>query len=259
MLRHALVPIDTASETEHAIRTATQFAAGYGSQITGLYVRETCSIGHKDVQVPQTPEEKAMGERQSKVLQMFRSQVEASKVDYHLDIECGDAPEEIARASSIADIIVMAPPGGKLDLLESLVKNVPHPIIAVREQVDSISRLGVAFDGSRGSSRALGVAADIVANWKQGALELVLIESSSAQDALAVEQAKRYLEIYAIKPRVVITKGTAADSIVEACNAEDIDILCMGAFGTWSMKNMLLGSVSKQVLAKRKKPILMCH
>lgn len=258
MLKHVLVPLDETEGTSHASKTAAQIAAGYGAQITGLYVRDTCSIGgHGGLVTPQTPEERATGERQARVLEAFRSTVESARLEFRCDIECGDAPDEIARAASVADLVVMAPPGGKLDVVESLVKNLSHPCIAVRESVIEIGRVAVAYDGSRGASRALSVAADLVHNWKIGKLELVLL-SCSAADTEAANSAKLYLDVYGIEPRIVELSGKPAEALVEGADTENADLLCIGAFGSWSMRSALLGSVTRTVLQKRAKPTLLC-
>lgn len=129
----------------------------------------------------------------------------------------------------------------------------------------------VATDGSESSRMALEVAARwaaesqtplrIIVGWKTGFLDYERSSDSEktspaqkrannlAQAAVAeVKAAWPLLEVEA-----VVRQGRAADVILEA--ASDVSLIIMGARGRGQLASLLMGSVSREVMARAECPI----
>ena len=57
-------------------------------------------------------------------------------------------------------------------------------------------------------------------------------------------------------PEYVVVSGNASDSIVEYANKNDVDLIVMGTKGSSGIINMLLGSVTSDVIKKSNVPVL---
>lgn len=79
------------------------------------------------------------------------------------------------------------------------------------------------------------------------------------QELAAREEALKITEILAdsgIKTIIRIENGIPFKEILRAEADEDISLIVIGSHGTSNVKEMLLGSVSEQVIRKARKPVL---
>ena len=281
MLCDVLVRLEDSPETEFALGAALVFARGYGSTVTGLYVRSLPPIAvlPDSMGVPMAslvgggyglwPEDvqsvQVEGERQAAALSSFEAAAVRSGVTHRCEVGTGEAVTELTTRAACVDLVVM-PRGeterGKVGFeLEALVRTVGHPFLVASEPIDSIARIGVACDGSPGSIHALSLATDIVHHWKGKPPEVVLIEivPSGREEGTALSAAAAYLDLYGIPCRSVLAHGIPGDEILAVADGEGLDLLCMGAYGHSAIRDYFLGSTTQAVIEHRRKPILLTH
>lgn len=278
MFRHMVVRLEDSPETEFAVGAALKFAKGYGSTITGLYVREPQSLRMSDAPmaalaangVPYSTVDEEVyaateGERQARTLNAFETAARQAGVPFHCDVRSGSAMTTFAESTGTADLVSM--PRGEYDRgaigseVEVLVKQVPHPFLIASEPVEALRTLAVAYDGSAGAIRALAAAADIARNWRGEPLEIVVIEAVRTADEVGphLKDAEDYLALYELSCRTRTLVGSPAEVIASFAASEKIDLLCMGAYGHSSLREFLLGSTTHDVVKRRRAPILLCH
>lgn len=282
MLRHLLVRLEDSPETEFAIDAALAFARGYGSTVTGLYVRHpapvrldpeaaglsAAALATAGIPVARPGAADAVvteGERQARALASFEEMAKKAGVPFRCDVRTGPSADEFAVRAGTADLVTM--PRGESDVgrvgsdVEGLVRSVPHPFLIASEKIEKIERLAVAFDGSPGAVRALAAAADIAKSWKDETPEILLVEVlSPGQSSRAhLAEAEAYLDLYELPYRSITVHGVAAEVLPALAEREEVDILCMGAYGHWVLRDILLGSTTQAVIEQRRKPILLCH
>ena len=205
------------------------------------------------------------GERQTRVLKAFEGAAGQSSVPYRSDVRTGSSAEEFVTRAHCADLVVM--PRGESDRgrvgsdVEAMVRAVPHPFLIASEKIDTISCIAVAFDGSPGSIQALAAAADIAQHWKSKRPEILLIEIVPPDETAnaALTEAGAYLDLYELPYRTVRAHGVPGEEIPAVAEREEVDLLCMGAYGHWVVRDFLLGSTTQAVIERRRKPILLCH
>ena len=129
----------------------------------------------------------------------------------------------------------------------------------------------VGYDGSDGARRALDRAADLagygstvsVVNVARSIYahtfnELPDIESVETGKRLLAEARDRLAERQ-VTARVTERVGDAADELVEAAAEEAVDLLVVGRRGGSKLARLVLGSVSREVVAKAPCDVLVVH
>ena len=280
MLRNVLVRLEDSPETEFAVGASLAFAKGYGSTVTGLYVRHVPPMtvmpdvigmpmgAGSNMQLQMAVDLEfaaAESELQAQALSAFEGAARDSSVSFRCDVRAGNSANAFAERAGRADLVVL--PRGEADRgrigcdVEALVRAVRHPFLVASEAIEAISRIGVAYDGSEGSVQALALAADIVHHWKGDRPELLLIEVLPPDDPprSVLAAAREYLDLYGLPHRTVTVRGVAGEEIPAIAVREEVDLLCMGAYGHWAVREYLLGSTTQAVIERRRKPILLCH
>lgn len=257
MFRNMLLRLDDTREAELAACAALSFARGYGARVTGLYAREPARFHF-------APPE-AEDERQARTLDLFATHARALGVPCRTVVMTGSATAVLSRASDTADLIAL-PCGengrGAIGAeLQMLVKHLPHPFLIASEENPAIRRIAVAYDGRPGAVRALMAAADLVHFWNPAGVELVVAQVRVDGDPAAglLGPARRYLESYGIPFRVRHLAGEVDRALVEFGEDDEVDLLCMGAYGHSTLREMVAGSTTHRVVRRRRKPILLFH
>jgi nucleotide-binding universal stress UspA family protein len=134
----------------------------------------------------------------------------------------------------------------------------------------------VAVDGSRAAAKALQEAIELaVADgarltlisvaapprfWPSGPY-VVLYPTEAELEAHAwnvVEEAERQVPD-GVPVSTVVRKGPAADAILKRIEHGEHDLVVMGSRGLGTARSLLLGSVSRAVLARSPVPVLIAH
>ncbi|MEO2153319.1 MAG: universal stress protein [Aquificota bacterium] len=173
---------------------------------------------------------------------------------------------EIANEADPEDIIFLGHkrsdfPGGILigSTAERVVRNAPCPVFISREKYKPIKNIGIAFDGSEVSKKAVKVAA-LLADAYKAKLEVIFVEPNDHFPQEVVDkikqEAEQILEPLGKDFTFTLLKGFAEEKLVEYQEHGNIDLLVMGAFGTKPIKEIILGSVAYYVMHNAKGPVV---
>ena len=282
MFRNMLVRLQDSPETEFAVSAALAFAKGYGSTVTGVYVREEppmrlpadpigrtlATFSAHSVPVMSVDEEvyaATEGERQARTILVFETLARQSGVPFRCDVRMGSSTEAFAEGAGTADVVTMPRNERQKGVIgsefEYLVKSVPHPFLIASEAIEAIDRIAVAYDGSPGSVRALAAAADIARHWKSGppVIELVEVVPPGEPSRSHLAAAEAYLDLYELPHTSTVLFGKPAVQLAGLAEHEEIDLFCMGAYGHSALRELVLGSTTQAVVGARRRPILLCH
>ncbi|XRO77426.1 universal stress protein [Methanocaldococcus sp. 10A] len=78
--------------------------------------------------------------------------------------------------------------------------------------------------------------------------------SEKAKDKM--EKIKKELEDIGFKVKDIVIVGNPHEKIVEIAEEENVDVIIMGSHGKTNLKDILLGSVTENVIKKSDKPVL---
>lgn len=127
-----------------------------------------------------------------------------------------------------------------------------------------ISKLLVAYDGSKQSEKAYGLGLDMASKYAAKlmvvsvahppeppvAVELeAVLESATAYYEGHFKSMKEQAEALGIEAAFLVRVGHPAEQIVHLANEEGVDAIVMGHRGESFLQRWLLGSVAKRVLS----------
>lgn len=280
MLRRVVVCLDDRPSGRMSLDAALRFAVGYGATLTGLVIREPPTVpGAMTVDVfspgavsPGTAvaidrmlreHEETENAREQRLVHTFREACLARGLGCAWRECSGDPRLEIPRAVRACDLVIIGrgekPDDALGSVASTLVRQLACPVMVVSREIESVTTLGVCYDGSHGADRALALAADVASHWKGTDVAVVLIGVRTGDDSVreALNDAERYLDAYHLAHRTHLLDGPPAELLVETALREKVDLLLMGAYGHSRARELLLGSTTRQVIDRWKGALLL--
>ena len=120
-------------------------------------------------------------------------------------------------------------------------------------------RILVACNNSAETARAVRAGLDFMADAEEIALLTVAEEGVDSGGASALQG---YLDAYGLQSTVLavpLGDGPVAATILDRAEDRAADLLIMGAYGHSRLREMVLGGVTRDILANPALPVLMQH
>ena len=188
-----------------------------------------------------------------------------ASLDPHLAIE-SDA-DEVAARMRLSDLVIMARPQGWLDdthaSLHSVLFEAGRPVLLIPPGGESpiADKIVIAWNGSEQAARAVAFSLPLLA----GASEIGIYDRAEPKDirsgrgpAELVEHLARH-GLIATPLEGEHESGLVAEDLLHACRHCAADLLVMGGYTHGRMRELLLGGVTRQILAEATLPVLMVH
>lgn len=174
--------------------------------------------------------------------------------------------EEIAAEADEDDLIFVGYKGSHLvkgiligSTAERVIRRAPCPVFVSRDNYKPIKMIGIAFDGSPVSEKALKVGAELAKGYNSK-FEVIFVEPSEGFPEEKIDQLKEKADKILGEENADYTftllKGFPEEQLVEYQANGNVDLLVMGAFGTRPLKEILLGSVAYFVMHNAKGPVV---
>jgi len=140
---------------------------------------------------------------------------------------------------------------------EKIVRKAPCPVFVAGENYKPIKRIGVAFDASPVSRKALEVG-KAIAEILEVPLEVIFVEPEGDFPDELVDKVKAAADevLKGSDYTFTLLKGFPEEKLTEYQENGNVDLLVLGAFGTRPLKELLLGSVAYFVMHNAKGPLL---
>ena len=287
-IKRILVPL-TGSDGDHATLTTAVLAANqFGSHLEVLYqalpAMSERELEHAFGGLGMTRYRDFVDTQRSNreqkchhTHQMFEQLIETHGIVYD-DPTAGDRPsaswreietpitEMVGQDGGVCDLIVVGRPP---DLVGDPAKTVVgaalfasgRPVLVAPptapERLDR--RVMIAWNRSVQSGRAVAAAMPFL--HRSGDV-LVLSLTTGAKQGPSAPDLARYLALHRIEPKVreIPPNGRAVgDVLLDECAQEGAGLLVMGAYSHSRVREMLLGGVTRHVLAHAHMPLLMVH
>lgn len=182
-----------------------------------------------------------------------------------------DEPEGgLVLLSRFADLVVLSQadpnhpvPGVSRDLPEYVVLHAPRPVLLLPSS-GQYGRLDgkalVAWDGGLEAARALGNSLPLLCH----ASDVLVAQFDSGEpDELQAQAADLtgWLGRHGIRARVELQHGSidSGNALLWLATEQQADVLVMGAYGHTRFRELLVGGVTKTVLASTTLPVLTSH
>lgn len=175
-----------------------------------------------------------------------------------------DIVETVQSFEGEAEIIVIGKRGEAADFaklhlgsnLERVVRASHRPVLVASRAFQPIKRLMIAFDGGPSALKAVAyVAASPIFNGV--ACHLLSVGAATAEMQASIETAAVLLRTAGREAVCEILPGHADEVISKAIEANEIDLLVMGAFGHSRIRSLIIGSTTTQMIRACKIPVML--
>ena len=176
----------------------------------------------------------------------------------------GQLIETMHEFESYADLIVIGKRGeaSNFDMehlgsnLERVVRSTKKPVLVASRAFKPINKILIAFDGGKSAMKAIEhIAGSSVFKGLECLLLHVGNESSRYRKQLGGAVAILHNAGFTADYRVVA--GQADSVIADTVDAEQFDMLVMGAYGHSRIRNLIIGSTTTQMIGACKVPIML--
>jgi len=172
---------------------------------------------------------------------------------------------EHARLRDLTIIPVEDPVGFQQYIAECVIFGSGRPVIVVpakpRRNSQALDAVGIAWDFSRPAARAIADAMPILQAAKTVRAVTVTNEKNIETRRSGVDLA-RHLALHGVT--LILDEEDAkgrsiGHTLEDYADKHGLDLLVMGAYGHWRMRDFFLGGATKSVVAKPKLPIFLSH
>ena len=177
----------------------------------------------------------------------------------------GREADEIAQGGRLSDLIIVAEPssepeGASSASLESALFETGRPVLMVpTDPPESLGeRIAIAWDDTPEAARACGAALPLLVKAK----EVYLLTGGARESRPKPSLLAAYLAHHGVAAKTwafAPGEGPLGEEILGQAKRAGADLLVMGAYGHSRLREMVLGGVTRSVIATAGIPILMAH
>jgi nucleotide-binding universal stress UspA family protein len=209
--------------------------------------------------------ESGLEERGHSILEAFRSQCDQAGIHPDLRKITGLVDETIIEVGKEADWIILAQRGEHFPLTgsrllgstsEAVVRKAGKPVMITPHRFREIQRVGVAYDCSATSERALHYAVNLSRELNRP-LSVVSVVKDDAHAAGAEKRISEILPSREEEGILTVRKGNDEEEILKFTVEAPVDLLVMGAYGRSRLRELILGSTTSYVIRNTTVPVLM--
>ena len=277
MLKSILVGLDGSPYGAVAVELGIQWAQSFNALLVGLGIvndraiqqLDLASEGANQYSLELSAQFFAAARRNVEgILEQFARRCVEADVAFNLLQDVGLPYEEIVRESERYDLVLLGheghfrlgantPPD---ETLWKVLKREPRPVVIAPRKLESGSSVVVACNSSPQANRALQA-------FQASGLDLgeevcvVSVDDDREEAKHQTERAVEFLQLHRIKG-VACPRGpvdSVVQTILEEVRHRKARLLVMGAYGHSTVREFLVGSVTKAVLKDSPAPVFLCH
>jgi nucleotide-binding universal stress UspA family protein len=285
-LRDMLVWLDQSNRSFAHLRLAADLARRHGSCMTALYVREwnpeqlahrkTAELAGRplaDVEEINRTVKAALDDSAAKA----QAEVKSIAAEYGVAIDWrvaeGDANRVLPQYARYADLCVLdaeipaASTSAGYRFSEEMLFVAGRPVLLVPRTSGRAtlgSHVAVAWNSSRAAARAINDALPLLERSERTTVIAVNPADFIGQHgSLPLQNLLEHLQRHDISAHCIELTGVPAaeiaDTLQQRARAEGADLLVAGAHGHMWLRDLLLGSVTRDLLSRLRLPVMMSH
>lgn len=176
----------------------------------------------------------------------------------------GDLVETVNEMETDSDLIVIGKRGEAADFaklhlgsnLERIVRSSQKPIMVSSRAFKPIQRFLIAFDGGSSSQKAVN-------HVQKGLLfsglecHLLMVGSDTDDNRKRLQGPTDALQRAGYNVRASLIEGQADSTIASYVEAQQINLLVMGAYGHSRLRNLIIGSTTSEMIRTCKIPVML--
>jgi nucleotide-binding universal stress UspA family protein len=269
-----LVHVDSSAASAERLDIAARFARMFDAHLIGLYVAALAPI-HQYAEADFGPDlveahDKYMREAADEAERTFRSRIEAASLNSEWRRLEGNLPDLVLLNARYVDLVILGQrdperldPGTSPELPEHVILDAGRPILMVPRKGSFPAvgeRVAVAWTPSRWAVRAVNDALPILRQAKQVKILAVNPEVGLGGHGevpgadIALHLARHGVNAEAVQ--VQSADKRFGITIMNEAEKAGSDLIVCGAFGHSRLREMVLGGVTRRLLADSKIPVL---
>lgn len=277
-----LVATDFSGHARHAATRAARLAHETRSALTLVHVLPAPPVTkiREWLGASSTREQKVCDAARRQLRQLASELTSVRRVEFDIEAAAGSAPDEIVRTAERVDarlVVLGARGAGFLRRLvlgpnsQRLVRRTDRPLLVVRQTANrSYRRVLVAVDFSPQSRHALILARRVAPNAKlviltafevpfEGKLRFAGVDDATVEIHRQRARARALRQLHALAHEaglapsqweLSVVEGDASRRIVEQEQSRNCDLVVLAPHGQSAAADLLLGSVTRHVLAE---------
>lgn len=172
----------------------------------------------------------------------------------------------VACRGRVADLVVAARPGSDdgsaLITLNAALMESGRPVLAAPAETPATvgRRVAIAWNGSAEAARAVSVAMPILT--RAEAVVALIADDTEAERGIGAADLETHLawhEVALETRRILPTGAGAGPALLKGAQDARADLLVMGAYTHSRLRQLILGGVTRHILANAPIPVLLSH
>jgi nucleotide-binding universal stress UspA family protein len=285
MIKDLLVHLDASDDGAHRLLLSARLAGQHGARLTGLCVRDqsvaelaalkTAELGlapAAEVSALKALFDRATRDQLASTRERFDSVCRAAGVSAEWRCEDGQAARIVPRHARYADLTMIGqdrsgddrmPYAGPVTERTLFLSGRPAIIVPGQLRPETLaSRIVVAWDASRAAARAVNDAIPLIA---RAALTTVVTVRPIVSDDAHGEEPGADIGAHLSRHGAHVTtielrdSGNAGDMLLSYARQINADLIVAGCYGHSRVGEILLGGVTRRLLAQGSKPVMMSY
>lgn len=243
---------------EMSANESTNFSGALDADARDHLMTELTSLDEQKAKIAQ--------QRGRLILQHAKERLEAAGLpSITTKLRIGDLVETMHEFEAEADLIVIGKRGEAADFaklhlgsnIERVVRASTKPILIASREFKPIERVLIAFDGGPSINKAIDYLSTAHDAFSGLAVTLLKVGDATNDAKARVEHAASQLRSagYQIETRIV--QGEPEQVISGVVEAENFNLLVMGAYGHSRIRNLIVGSTTTAMIRSCKIPIVL--
>ena len=269
-----LVYLDDGKSNAERIGVAIETAQAHGAHLTGAALLTLKPDGlntHSDKVM--ALEAKRLSER---LVAEFEAQASAAKIAHEAIVIAGNSDASAGKMAHHArnnDLVILAQPNPDSRNFTRMSQLAEEVILYSGRPVMFVPYIGtnnvpfkkalISWDGTPAAARATYDAIPLLKHCEDVAIMVVQskkqLESKTDDQAEALATNLKRHDIHTHVERIAPGSATVANIILNEVAHNNIDILVMGGYGTPSLRQKIMGGVTRTLLSTMLIPVLMAH
>lgn len=276
MIKSILLPTDGSQNSKIALEYALYCAELFNAEITGLHVIDiralegpflsdiSGSLGFSPYQNYLPKFQEILERRGDVILEEFQRQCFEKNITPRLKKQTGIIANIIAEEAKKADLVIVAQRGehekwsaGLMgSTTESVVRKSPRPVLVTPGIFRKFTNILIAYDGGIESNKALKIACELFPS-KSFSLSAVCVTGDEERAEELRAEIQEFSRPYGVEIQYVHLGGDAGKAILGYADAQNIDLIIMGAFSHTRIHDLILGGTTAYIMRRSNIPILM--
>lgn len=278
MIKSILVCTDGSSHSQTACEYALALASQLEARLIGLHVLDSRMlegplmadisgwIGAQPYGAQLQQFRELLQERGEAVLQSFRDLCAQRGVSGEALMRMGHPSRVILEEEAKAELVVLGQKGEHVDMIgdlmgsnaERVARHSVKPCMITPSEFRPIRKILAAYDGSAHASKAVHEAVELAQAARMDLAILAVADRDNVAEMQKVlEDARRLAAAHGLDAPAIVKEGDVVDTLLAEAEAQNSDLIVVGAYGHSRIREMILGSTTTQIMSTSKRPVLL--